>query len=45
MAGEDRDIEGEATPMPNLKIGFLPQEPRLDPRTPCARRSRKAWAR
>ena len=31
MAGEDRDIEGEATPMPNLKIGFLPQEPRLDP--------------
>jgi sulfate-transporting ATPase len=31
MAGEDKDIEGEATPMPNLKIGFLPQEPTLDP--------------
>jgi energy-dependent translational throttle protein EttA len=31
MAGEDKDIEGEATPMPNLKIGFLPQEPVLDP--------------
>ncbi len=31
MAGEDHEIEGEATPMPNLKIGFLPQEPRLDP--------------
>ena len=31
MAGVDREIEGEAVPMPNLKIGFLPQEPRLDP--------------
>ena len=31
MAGEDRDIEGEALPMPNLRVGFLPQEPRLDP--------------
>jgi sulfate-transporting ATPase len=31
MAGEDRDIEGEAIPMPNLRVGFLPQEPRLDP--------------
>jgi sulfate-transporting ATPase len=31
MAGVDRDIEGEATPMPNLKIGYLPQEPQLDP--------------
>src|SRR5580698_9966078 len=31
MAGEDKDIEGEATPMPNLKIGYLPQEPTLDP--------------
>ena len=30
MAGLDHDIEGEATPMPNLKIGFLPQEPVLD---------------
>ena len=31
MAGLDHDIEGEATPMPNLKIGFLPQEPVMDP--------------
>jgi energy-dependent translational throttle protein EttA len=31
MAGLDHDIEGEATPMPGLKIGHLPQEPRLDP--------------
>ena len=31
MAGIDTDIEGEATPMPNLKIGYLPQEPELDP--------------
>src|SRR6187200_1497117 len=30
MAGLDRDIEGEAVPMPNLKIGHLPQEPQLD---------------
>nr|WP_281720624.1 energy-dependent translational throttle protein EttA [Nitrosomonas nitrosa] len=31
MAGIDKDFEGEVTPMPNLKIGFLPQEPQLDP--------------
>jgi sulfate-transporting ATPase len=31
MAGEDTDIEGEAIPMPNMRIGFLPQEPQLDP--------------
>jgi sulfate-transporting ATPase len=31
MAGEDKNFEGEAAPMPNLKIGYLPQEPRLDP--------------
>src|SRR5262245_49737531 len=31
MAGVDREIEGEAVPMPNLRIGFLPQEPQLDP--------------
>ncbi|MDQ3196527.1 MAG: ATP-binding cassette domain-containing protein, partial [Pseudomonadota bacterium] len=30
MAGLDRDIEGEATPMPDLDIGYLPQEPQLD---------------
>ena len=31
MAGIDHDIEGEATPMPNLKIGYLPQEPVMAP--------------
>ena len=31
MAGIDHDIEGEATPMPGLRIGYLPQEPLLDP--------------
>ena len=30
MAGLDKEIEGEATAMPNLKIGYLPQEPKLD---------------
>ena len=31
MAGEDRDFTGEAWPAEGLRIGFLPQEPRLDP--------------
>ncbi len=31
MAGIDTEIEGDATPMPNLNIGYLPQEPRIDP--------------
>ena len=31
MAGIDQDIIGEARPMPNLKVGYLPQEPELDP--------------
>ncbi|WP_041572020.1 energy-dependent translational throttle protein EttA [Candidatus Kinetoplastidibacterium crithidiae] len=30
MAGLDNDIDGEATPMPGLKIGYLAQEPILD---------------
>src|SRR5438128_6730388 len=30
MAGEDKEYEGEANSMPNLRIGFLPQEPQLD---------------
>jgi energy-dependent translational throttle protein EttA len=30
MAGLDKEIEGEATPMPGLNIGYLPQEPKLD---------------
>lgn len=31
MAGVDREIEGEAIPMPGLNIGYLPQEPQLNP--------------
>jgi sulfate-transporting ATPase len=31
MAGIDKEYEGEATPMPGLRIGYLPQEPKLDP--------------
>ncbi len=31
MAGEDNEYDGEAVPMPGMRIGFLPQEPRLDP--------------
>jgi sulfate-transporting ATPase len=30
MAGEDKEIEGEATPMPGIRIGYLPQEPDLN---------------
>ena len=30
MAGLDKEIEGEATPMPGLNIGYLPQEPKLN---------------
>src|SRR6188768_1187395 len=30
MAGEDTSFEGEAVPMPNMRVGFLPQEPQLD---------------
>ena len=30
MAGLDNEIDGEATPMPGIKIGYLPQEPQLD---------------
>ncbi|NLX16739.1 MAG: energy-dependent translational throttle protein EttA [Ramlibacter sp.] len=31
MAGIDKEIEGEAMPMPGLDIGYLPQEPQLNP--------------
>ncbi|GAB0824933.1 energy-dependent translational throttle protein EttA [Escherichia coli] len=31
MAGIDTDIEGEARPQPGIKIGYLPQEPKLNP--------------
>jgi len=31
MAGEEKDFSGEATPAKGIRIGFLPQEPQLDP--------------
>ena len=31
MAGLDKDIDGEAIPMPGISIGYLPQEPQLNP--------------
>jgi len=31
MAGLDTEIDGEARPQPGIKIGYLPQEPELDP--------------
>jgi len=31
MAGVDKDFHGEARPQPELKVGYLPQEPELDP--------------
>lgn len=30
MAGLDTDYNGEARPMPGIKVGYLPQEPQLD---------------
>ncbi|MFN0315337.1 MAG: energy-dependent translational throttle protein EttA [Burkholderiales bacterium] len=33
MAGVDTEIEGEAIPMPGIKIGYLSQEPQLDPQS------------
>ncbi|HLU38687.1 MAG TPA: energy-dependent translational throttle protein EttA [Planctomycetota bacterium] len=31
MAGEDSNFEGEARPQPGIRVGYLPQEPQLDP--------------
>ena len=36
MAGVDTEFEGEARPQPGIKIGFLSQEPALDPPRTCA---------
>ena len=46
MAGVDTDFNGEARPQPGIKVGYLEQEPQLEPGTrPCARRSKKASAK
>ncbi len=31
MAGVDQEFDGEARPQPGIRVGYLPQEPRLDP--------------
>ncbi|WKE64921.1 energy-dependent translational throttle protein EttA [Gallaecimonas kandeliae] len=31
MAGVDKEIDGEARPQPGINVGYLPQEPQLDP--------------
>ena len=31
MAGEDREFDGEARPQKDIRVGYLPQEPQLDP--------------
>src|SRR5215475_15882025 len=31
MAGVDKDFQGEARPQPGIKVGYLAQEPQLDP--------------
>lgn len=44
MAGVDKEFEGEAVPMGGIKIGYLPQEPELDPEN-RARGSGKRFGR
>ena len=41
MAGVDNDFLGDARPLPGTRIGYLPQEPQLDPRRTCAATSRR----
>ena len=31
MAGVDTEIDGEARPQPGINVGYLPQEPQLNP--------------
>ena len=45
MAGVDTEIEGEAQPMAGLKIGYLPQEPKLDPQSTVRQAVEVAWVR
>ena len=45
MAGVDTDITGEARPMPGIKVGYLPQEPQLNPGKRRARECRRRRAR
>ena len=42
MAGQDKDFQGEAWAAKGATVGYLPQEPELDPSSPCAATSWKA---
>ncbi|MBY0447519.1 MAG: energy-dependent translational throttle protein EttA [Hyphomonadaceae bacterium] len=42
MAGLDKDFTGEAMPMPGTKMGYLEQEPQLDPAL-TVRQNAEAW--
>ncbi len=44
MAGVDKEFEGEAVPMSGINIGYLPQEPELDPEKPCVKKWKAVWA-
>ena len=41
MAGIDAAIDGEARPQKGIKVGFLPQEPQLDPKRRAGQRRRR----
>jgi ABC-type multidrug transport system fused ATPase/permease subunit len=45
MAGADKEFEGEVQHLPGIKIGYLPQEPQLDPTRPCAKKLNPVWAK
>ncbi|EQD77994.1 ABC transporter ATP-binding protein [mine drainage metagenome] len=38
MAGQDTEFDGEARPQNGIRVGYLPQEPQLDPQRMCAPR-------
>lgn len=44
MAGVDAEIEGEAKPQPGLRMGYLPQEPKLDYRQTVREAAEEALA-
>jgi energy-dependent translational throttle protein EttA len=45
MAGIDKEIEGEAVPMSGLDIGYLPQEPQLNPDHTVRESVEEGWGR
>ncbi len=45
MAKQDKEFDGEVQHLPNLKIGYLPQEPCSTRPRPCARKWNPRWAK